>query len=473
MRSDATGPYLDLREYLAALEHRELLCTVAAEVDWDCEVGAIARIMLDRHGPALKFTAVRDSPHALVTSVLATPERYALGLGCEPTMRAIIEYVSSGANRPITPVISGEGVCQEHVVPGDRIDLFSLPVPKWHELDGGRYLGTLGVVIARDPETGARNAGIYRQQIIDRNTTAIQATQQFGILMRKYRALGRPMPVATVIGLDPCTIMAACLQARLGEDELAAAGGLIGRPLELVRCVTQELEVPARAEFVFEGEIRTDAPLVDEGPFGEYTGYYGQATKSPEIHLTAMTHRSDPIFQGTLEGAPPSESTMLRVPGSSAALTNRLKSMRTPGVKDVYMTDMGCVSYMVVISIDRANYHGYVRQVIAQVWAHDIEAKWVIVVDDDIDVYDRGQVEWALATRVMPHRDIWITPPNQPGQDLDPAIPQHERSNELEVRASRIGIDATTGFKGFEFEAMARPQNTDAVLARWPELGLP
>jgi 4-hydroxy-3-polyprenylbenzoate decarboxylase len=128
---------------------------------------------------------------------------------------------------------------------------------------------------------------------------------------------------------------------------------------------------------------------------------------------------------------------------------------------------------MVVISLERHHYHGYAQQVMQQVWAHDIEAKWVILVDDDIDVFDRGQVEWALATRVMPHRDIWITPPNQPGVDLDPAIAPPDRANELEIHTSRVGIDATTKHKGFDFGTLARPRTVDAVLERWDELGLP
>jgi len=232
-------------------------------------------------------------------------------------------------------------------------------------------------------------------------------------------------------------------------------------------------DIDLNSLFVFEGEIHPDARLADEGPFGEYLGYYGQPTKSPEIHLTAMTHRDDAIFQGTLEGAPPSESTMLRLPGATAMLADAPKSMKTPVVKDVYMTDTGCVDYMVVISLDQHHYHGYARQVMEQAWAYDILAKWVIVVDDDIDVFDRAQVEWALATRVMPHRDIWITPPNQPGVDLGPSIPQVDRKDEQLVRASRIGIDASTKFKGFEFGPLARPRTVVAVLERWDELGLP
>ena len=467
-------PFADLREYIAALEERELLCRVSATVDWDLEIGAIQRAMFDRYGPALYFESVRDSSFPIVSGLMATPERFALALECEPTVGAIIEHLREVASRQtLEPVSVESGPCQENVVQGADLDLFSLPVPKWHDLDGGRYLGTLGLVIARDPETGARNVGIYREQITSPTSTALNATQQVGILLRKYRDLGKPMPIATAVGVDPCTLVSSCLQARLGVDELEAAGGLLGRPLELVKCVSQDLEVPANAEFVFEGEIDPNAPLVDEGPFGEYAGYYGQSGKAPEIKLTAMTHRDNAIFQGTLEGAPPSESTMLRVPGSTSMLAEALKSMKTPGVKDVYMTDMGCVSYMVVVSLDRHPYQGYVRQVMEQIWAFDIEAKWVIVVDDDIDVFARDQVEWALATRVEPHRDVWVTPQNQPGVDLDPAIPQPARADDREVRTSRIGVDATTQFKGFEFGPLARPRTVDKVLERWAELGLP
>lgn len=467
-------PFADMREFLAALDERGLLCRVTEPVDWDLEIGAIQRVMFDRGGPALLFESVRDSTHPLVTGLVATPERYALALGCEPGLGNIIEHVRTRTSHDaIEPVMVSSGPCQENVIGRDKIDLYKLPVPKWHDSDGGRYLGTLGLVIARDPETGARNVGIYREQIASRNSVGLNATQQVGILLRKHRALGKAMPVATVVGVDPCSLLASTLQARLGDDELAAAGGLLGRPVEMVKCVSQDLEVPATAEFVFEGEILPDAPLVDEGPFGEFAGYYGPATKSPEIRLTAITHRNDPIFQGTLEGAPPSESTMLRLPASSAALADVLKSMRIPGVKDVVMTEMGCVSYMVVVSLEQHHYHGYPRQVMERIWSHDTEGKWVIVVDDDIDVFDRGQIEWALATRVEPHRDIWVTPPNQPGEGLDPAIPLSVRADARAVRTSRIGIDATTKWKNHEFGELCRPRTVDNVLQRWGALGLP
>jgi UbiD family decarboxylase len=469
----STGPFTDLREYMTALEDRGLLHRVTAPVDWDLEIGAIQRIVFDRFGPALLFTAVRDSSIPLASGLMATPERYALGIGCEPTMRAIIEKIRDIAGTMLEPRLVDRAACQENVIQGDDIDLFSLPVPKWHEHDGGRYLGTLGLVITRDPETGRRNIGIYREQITGPNKLALCATQQTGIIFRKYQRLGQPMPVVTAVGVDPCTLAASVLPLPLDDDEFAAAGGFLGEPLELVRCVTQDLEAPANAEFVFEGEIHPDAPLIDEGPFGEYAGYYGDPTKQPEVTITAITHRNDPVFVGTLEGAPPTESRMLQVACNSAMLARRFQTMKTPGVKDVYLTDMGCASYFTIVSLSAHHHQGYTRQVMEQAWAYDSESKWIIVVDDDIDIYDRGQVEWALATRVQPHRDIWITPNNQPAFALDPSIAPENRGGLGGVRGSRIGIDATTKFKGFEFGRLERATNIEPVLERWDELGIP
>jgi len=473
--SAGAGPFVDLRSYLQALEERELLARVDAPVDWDLEVGAIQRVMFDRGGPALRFDAVRDASCPLVTGVMGTPERYGLGIGCVGNMRAIINRVRAACDAPVDPVTVGSGPCQENVLRGEEIDLHSLPVPKWHDEDGGRYLGTLGLVICRDPETGIQNVGIHREMIISRDSLSLNATQQVGIILHKYKKLGLKMPVATVVGVDPNCLAATCVQARLGVDELRIAGGLMERPVELVRCATQDLLVPATAEFVFEGEVDPEAALVEEGPFGEYAGYYGPATQAPVIKLTAVTHRDDPIFQGTLEGAPPNESTMLRLPGNAAALGQYLESLKVPAVEDVYFTDMGCAEHTVIVALKEQVYFGIANQVVAMIWSFDPVAKWVIVVNSDIDIFDRAQVEWALATRVQPHRDIWITPENQPGIPLDPSISPANSSGQYSKigRSSRIAIDATVDYKDYDFGTLSRPRTVPAALSRWDELGLP
>lgn len=471
-QSDAE-PLLDLRSYLDLLEEEGELCRVDAPVDWNLEVGAIQRVMFDRGGPGLLFTNVRDSNAPLASGLMGTVRRAALGLRTEPTMRAVIQKVLRASTNPIQPAMTETAACQENVVLGDDIDLNSLPVPMWHSGDGGRYLGTLGLAITRDPETGIRNVGIYREQISSPRTLLLNATQQVGLILQKYRRLGKKMPIATVVGVDPNVLVASCVQARLGDDELGIAGGLIGRPLELVRCVSQDIEVPATAEFVFEGEIDPSAPLVHEGPFGEFTGYYGLDTMAPAIELTAVTHRTNPVFQGTLEDAPPSESTVLRQIGAAAGLWMKIAAAKIPGVKDVYLTDMACVSFMAVIQLDKQLYFGHAHDVIQFVFSATA-TKWVIVVDSDVDIYDRGQVEWALATRVQPHRDIWVTEKKTRGIPLDPAIAP-EDSVFPNVRTSRVGIDATEGFKGHDFGTLCRADADliEQVLHRWDELGLP
>src|SRR3990172_3343782 len=463
----------DLRGFLSLLEGRGLLRRVRAEVDWDLEVGAIQRRVFDREGPALFFERVRGYEWPLVSGVLGTAERYALALGCEPHKRSIIRKVEASAAEPLPPVVVESGLCQENVDTGAAINVLKFPVPQWHRLDGGRYIGTLGLVITKDPDTGAQNVGIYREQVLDRNRLGLNATQQVGTLWQKWRRQGKAMPVATVIGVDPCTLVASCVQAPLGVDEFGISGALRGSPLPLVRCVSQELEVPATAEIVLEGEIPPDAELVDEGPFGEFTGYYGMVTKSPVINLTAVTFSNHPILQGTLEGKPPNESTMLRSVGHSAGAAARLRRMNLPGLRDVYITDMSCANFMVIVSMDKQFYFGQSRQVIEGVWANMHIAKWVIVVNDDIDIFDRRQVEWALSTRVSPHRDIWVTPHNQVNTNLDPASHPDDR-NYPNLRGSRIGIDATVDFKGYEFPPETQPSAEEfaRVDARWHEYGI-
>lgn len=464
----------DLRAFLSLLEGRGLLRRVRAEVDWDLEVGAIQRRIFDREGPALLFERVRGHQWPLVSGVLGTPERVALALGCEPEPRKMITVLRDATENPIPPERVDKGVCQQNVDRGAAIDVLKFPTPKWHRLDGGRYIGTLGLVITKDPETGRSNAGIYREQILGPNRIALNATQQVGTLWQKWRRAGRPMPVATAIGVDPATMIGSLVQAKLGDDEFAIAGALRGKPLGLVRCVSQDIEVPANAEIVLEGEISPDGELVQEGPFGEFTGYYGLETMSPVINLTAITYRDAPILQGTLEGAPPSESTSLRTLTHSAGAWAKLDRMGIPGLKDVYITDMGCANFMVIASMQRQFYFGHARQIIAAIWANIHIAKWVIVVNDDINIYDRRQVEWALATRVAPYRDIWVTPQNQPGTNLDPAIAPDDRHYPT-IRGSRVGIDATEDYKGYEFPPQTRlsPEEIARVDARWHEYGLP
>ena len=250
-----------------------------------------------------------------------------------------------------------------------------------------------------------------------------------------------------------------------------------GEPVDLVKCETVDLEVPSSAEIVLEGEVPLDeAEWEEEGPFGEYTGYYGGVkARRPVINLTAVTHRDNPILQGTPPAGPPCEDIVLRAIGGTVGKWNLLLNSGVPGIKEVYLTEMGCATIIAIVSVDRLVYAGNVRQIIEACWSTgtSCNSKWVIVVDDDIDIYDWRQVEWALATRVQPHRDIMVTDDRQTALHLDPSVEPAIRVFPF-VRGSRIGIDATTKFKGFEFPPSARPDEEDMreVEKKWQEYGL-
>ena len=291
--------YRDLREFIKKLEEEGELRRVKKEVNWDIEIGTIMTKIFGMNGPAILFENVRGSNFPLLSGAMFTDKRYALGIQASSSdKRTLIKKVLEAAKNPVAPIMVKDGVCKEYIDKGDNIDLYKFPTPRWQDLDGGRFIGTLGVVITRDPETGIRNMGIYRQQIHGKNKTGILHTQQVGQMFEKYKAMNKPMPIATAIGVDPGVLVAACCQLAYGQDELEVAGALRGAPVELVKCETVDLEVPANAEIVLEGEITPDENRWEiEGPFGEYPGYYATVTmKRPVINLTAVTYRDKPIL---------------------------------------------------------------------------------------------------------------------------------------------------------------------------------
>lgn len=467
-------PYTDLREFIARLEKEGELVRVRAQVDPYLEIGAIMRKVFDRRGKAILFENVKGHQIPLICGAMDTYKRYALGVECEPHPRAIVQKTLQAIRNPIPPIIVGNAPCQEVVLTGAEVDLGKLPVPHWNFSDGGKYLGTLGVVIVKDPETGLRNMGIYREQIEGRNKMGLLTIQNLGIIMTKYRDRGEAMPVVTAIGVDPAILAASCFRLPFGYDEFSAAGGLRGSPIPLVKCKSIDLEAPAAAEIILEGEVSPDTDnWQEEGPFGEYTGYYaGVKGKLPSVNVKAITMRHNPIFQGTLEGKPPNESTTLRI-GHTTGIWLQMEQTKIPGFKEIWVTDMGCDNFITVIALDKQYYMGNAMHAITAHWSMTHTGKWTIVVDGDIDIFDRGQVEWALATRVQPHRDILITNDRFPGATLDPSSPPEARPYPVS-HSSRIGIDATLQFKGFDFPPLISysPDLMEKVEERWEEYGI-
>ena len=457
--------YTDLRHFLQRLRGEGELATVSAEVDPRYEVGAVCRKVLNGRGPALWFERVKGSDLPLVVDVFATRKRFALAL--ETTLDQVHDEWIRRTQTPLEPVMVPSGPCKENIIRGDKIDLTKLPIPIWNELDGGPFI-TLPHQITRDPVTGARNMGIYRSQLFDRRTIGILASPARHLSIHRSKYKGEPFPVAIVIGVDPAISIAANAPFPFDVDELAMAGALRGAPVELVRCETIPLEVPAAAEIVLEGWMYPEDKLVQEGPFGEYTGYYGDIRSRPVIRIETITHRDQPLYQGTYVGRPPGGSEAL-TPIPMEAEIRRLVSL--PGLKKVHCT-MGGARFNVIVSVEKLceGYGKMAAMAILGTWASRM-IKNLIIVDDDIDPENWDEVEWALATRVQPHRDVEIIK-DLPGSSLDPSLPHGEKSGG-HARTSKMIIDATR-YDAKQFELACGPdrETLRRVETQWERYGL-
>ncbi len=460
-------PYRDLRQFLARLENEGELARVRTRVDLEYEVGALCRKVLDARGPALLFEKAGDCAFPLTTDLLATRKRMALALETEPS-RLMEEWIDRTAH-PIRPTIVSTGPCKENVVMGDDVDLFRFPIPVWNALDGGPFI-TLAIHISQDSETGEYNAAVYRSHVHDRRTLGIAAAPYRHISQHRAKALarGEPFPVAIVLGVDPSILIASVAPFAFGVDELAMAGALRGEPLEMVRCETIPLYVPAHAEIVLEGEMPPDV-LHKEGPFGEFTGYYGIDNQRPVIRIKAITYRNGAIHQASYEGRPPQETNMLQAISIEG---ETLKTVSLPGIRGINITEGGCGAFNAVVSVQK-RFEGYGKMVAMAVlgtWSGRF-MKTVIVVDEDIDPYNWTEVEWALATRVQPHRDVEIIK-EVTGIHLDPSLPLHERLTG-HSRTSKMIIDATR-YDAKEFETVCSPEKgaVEKVEREWARYGI-
>ena len=467
--------YKDLRKNIKDFEKAGQLQRVKAEVDSDVELSAIMRKVFELNGPACLFENVKGYKIPVFTGAMYRYKNYAINIDAPPSLKGILDKVKYACNNPIDLKMVSSGHCKENIDKGNKINLEKIPAPKWHELDGGRYISTLGVVITKDPDTGIRNLAVYREMLLGKNKTALHSEQDSGIHLRKYRDMKKPMPIVTCIGVPPSVLCAALTKVPYGQDEAGIAGALCGEPVPFVKCETVDLEVPADSEIVIEGEIPADSSKWEmEGPFGEFTGHFHSLEKTlhPTIHVSAVTYRDNPIYQGCSPGIPPNEETTCReIPATASAYAELMKS-GIPGIKDIYLPEMGCAGFTAIVQMDRHFYQGNVRQIIYFCFARLLIGKWVIVVDHDVDIYNPGMIEWALATRVQPHRDIIITDNRLQGVALDPSI-HSSLAHIPNAATSKIGIDATTKFKGHDFNPLVidSAKMKGKIARRWKEYG--
>ena len=335
------------------------------------------------------------------------------------------------------------------------------PIPTYSPKDGGPYI-TPGIVVSKDPETGVPDIGHYRFLILgkDKVSFSAQPFHRFGKNLAKCQKMGIKPKAALVIGVDPILAYTCQVQVPDTTNDWEVAGGLRGAPVELTRCKTCDVEVPATAEVVIEFEVDMDN-LVMEGPLGEYTGYYTPATMKPVARITAITHRKKPIFQGLLTGKPVTENHILKQIPFEASFLKTLKR-QFPTIDSVSVRASAGVSFYVVISMTQ-RFAGEARQVILSAMSSNIRPKWVTIVDPDIDVHSSAEVEWAMAFRVQPHKDVIIVG-DIPAGPSDPSIEDPTRARPMRT-ASAIGVDATRPF--------GKPFSEVADVPGWEDFEVP
>jgi UbiD family decarboxylase len=407
----------DLREFIRAADrHGEVAYVDGAH--WDKEMGAVTEVLYRQKvekSPMLVFDDIPGYPKGRRTAygMFGSPFRLATVLGIDAAlsddrmeMLQHFRRTIKRAYKQIPPVIVGDGPVLEHVVRGEDVDVFAFPVPIHHELDGGRYIGTACGVVTRDPETGRVNVGTYRVQALEPNLCASYISNgKQGLIHRdKYLKAGRPCPVAIVVGADPLTYLAGGYTMADNVPEYDWAGGMLGRPMELIAGEVTGLPFPARSEIVLEGWILPDE-TVREGPFGEWHGYYaGGARSEPPIRIERIYHRSDPILTCAASQKPPHSHLFERCFLRSAALLDSLEGAGIPDVRGAWLHQGGAGRTFCVVSV-KQRYHGHSTQVglvASQVNPVGYVGRWIVVVDDDIDPSDIHDVIWAMGTRCDP-----------------------------------------------------------------------
>jgi 4-hydroxy-3-polyprenylbenzoate decarboxylase len=485
--------YHDLRDFIAQLEKQGELKRVKAEVSPNLEMTEICDRVLKAQGPAILFEKPKGFDIPVLGNLFGTPGRVAMGMG-EESVAALKEIgkLLAYLKEPDPPqglkdiwdklpvlkqvlnmapkVVSG-GSCQEIVWEGAAVDLSKLPIQTCWPGDAGPLI-TWGLTVTRGPNKVRQNLGIYRQQVIASNKVIMRwLAHRGGALDFRDHGLaspGQPFPVAVVLGADPATILGAVTPVPDTLSEYQFAGLLRGSKTELTKCIGSDLQVPASAEIVLEGYIRPGDTAL-EGPFGDHTGYYNEQEEFPVLTVDRIAMRRNPIYHSTYTGKPPDEPAILGVALNEVFVP--LLTKQFPEIVDFYLPAEGC-SYRIAVVSMRKQYAGHAKRVMFGIWSYlrqFMYTKFIIVVDDDIDVRDWKEVIWAVTTRVDPARDLLIAE-NTPIDYLDFASP-------VSGLGSKLGLDATNKWPGETARAWGKPIAMDGQVRQridrmWSELGL-
>ncbi|MCC6475075.1 MAG: UbiD family decarboxylase [Burkholderiales bacterium] len=446
--------YEDLREWIARAEALGEIRHVKG-ASWQEDIGMAAELVQhDENAPCVLFDEVpgcREGERVLTNFFGGRRKNMTLGFPLEYSKLELSQAFLDSYMRELKPIPHQwveSGPILENVLTGADIDITRFPVPLWHEGDGGRYVGTGSYNITRDPEENWINVGTYRVMIHDARTLGFYMSPgKHGRIHRdKYQARGEPMPVVVVAGGDPLQFLVACSEMPYGVCELDIAGGLRGKAVKVVKGRVTGLPIPANAEIAIEGWVQPGKRRL-EGPFGEWTGYYGSDVREePVLDIAAIYHRDDPILLGCPPQRPPEEQARYRAITRSALIRKYVLQAGVPDVTAVWAHEVGGSRLLLGVSI-RQRYPGHSKQaghVAAMCHAGAYAGKYVIVVDDDVDVSNLEDLVWAMCTRSDPAssidiiRNTWSTP-------LDPRIPPEEKDKGNNTN-SRAIIDACRPF---------------------------
>jgi 4-hydroxy-3-polyprenylbenzoate decarboxylase len=492
----------DMRGWIEALRKAGELQEIDAQVDWNIELGTIMRLAQGPGtGKALLFNNIKDynKPDSrcrrIFGSSLNSYRRLAMMFGMEPDThpRELVKLGRNVLTGTIPPRVVKDGPCKEVVLTGKDIDLFDFPAPWWNRLDGGRYLQTYGGCVTKDPVTGIMNVGVYRGMVAERDKMPILLwrAQHIGHHYTAWQQQGASskMPIAVAIGWEPSFAFTAGSPVPKGVCEYDIMGAVRGAPVDIVKCETQDLYVPAAAEIVIEGYIDVNPETyVMEGPYAEFTGYLaGDRSPKPTIHVTAITHRKDPILRGTIEGSMPGSFSENAVTSSimrAGTAWNVLERAGVPGITDVWCPPVQAGINLLVQM--KQSYRGQAKQAANAIWgssAAHVRYKHITVVDEDIDIHDYGAVDWAVAYRVNAGENDIVIMPATFGAGLDPSTRRRDRNADLfgTGKWNRVLIDATINLDydpdpdlgGLRFPPTVWPakDDLDAAEKRWDELG--
>jgi 4-hydroxy-3-polyprenylbenzoate decarboxylase len=485
--------YKDLRDFISNLEQMGELKRISLEVDPVLEMTEICDRVLRSGGPALLFENPKGSDIPVLANLFGTPKRVALGMG-EESVEALRDVgrllaflkepeppksmKDAWQKMPIfkqvlnmAPKIVKSAACQEIVIERDDIDLGNYPIQLCWPEDAAPLI-TWGLVVTRGPNKSRQNMGIYRQQVVGKNRVIMRwLSHRGGALDFKEwqeKKPGELFPVSVVLGCDPATILAAVTPIPDSLSEYAFAGLLRGSKTELVNCISNDLQVPASAEIILEGFLHPE-DIADEGPYGDHTGYYNEVDSFPVLTIERITQRKEPIYHSTYTGRPPDEPAILGVALNEVFVPILQKQF--PEITDFYLPPEGCSYRMAVVSMKK-QYPGHAKRVMMGVWSflrQFMYTKFIIVVDNDVDVRNWNDVIWAITTRMDPIRDTTLVD-NTPIDYLDFASP-------VSGLGSKMGMDATNKLPGETNREWGKPIKRDPKIVErideiWASLGI-